>query len=1048
MYFRGRSALYKLFSRLHDQVSFKSLSFVLMGTLLNTNVAQANELESGQIVKFEVIGDVSTKTVSDSLGESEPRIWSYHTDETQQEFSVDGPRTDVIDISYVKSYNQGQTIEVTNALGHISHFEYDQDRNPVVSRDANGTKTLFTYEDGQLVSVTFAAETPLESVTSIEYEDDEIQRISSSESTRWFDVTSNEQRTLGNGSELLRAVDEAVSYTKLEWLDNHKFGDGGVSLVEKIIDSSPPSQMRSDEWGRVTSLENALGHSTDFVYDEYGHLTKVQDARGVETTYVYNGYSEVVSELTAQSGEIKFSYDLAGNVDSEERTGGVVIKRRYDALNRMIRKVYKKDGQKVSAIKYVYDNCENGLGRLCSISTSDIITRYNYNALGLKTEVTTKYNAENSIETSRYFYGAGGRLEKVHYPTDLVVKYHYSDIGDVKKITGRYGKNNEKNKFTIAENIKLNSVGQLTNIIYGNGLKTVLAYGSDGQLLKQSTSNNGQLIDRYTYDYDSSGNVTAIGRLNDDQSKAFVYDAVGQLLNERIGGRSDKSQSIAYTYDEAGNRTNRHADQNSRALSYSSNSNQLNSINRQTTAYDISGNLVEDRNGKRAFSYDITNRLKSYSSNNDLRASYSYDAFGRRVRKYLHRPIKARDNYSTLTFAYTPDGGLLSETANRLGKKNVFANEYIWLGKRPIAQLSRIFGRDNKTRRVGVTYIHADHMHAPRSATNEEGSIVWSWEADAFGSGKANNDVDEDGIDVNITLRFPGQYYDKESGLHYNHNRDYDPKSGRYIQSDPIGLIGGVNRYAYALSNPVNNFDSSGLKTCTGSRIKRAANYNCGGGATNVTCMGNCGSFSGFVNITTMTTIGGGSNSSGTYTTAQRQTRRVTFVGALSLHGLYAGPISTIPAFCSEGVDQSRFPSRVTDPDSPPTLGSRGILGTGPRVYGPFSSFQAAVDSAILALNSGYSGTGTVSEGVTIFSGNDGYYRSSPSGAGGFSPSGLPRSGGVGSGLNVAGSVVAITNSGVIGDSVDSPSGYYVGIEITPGRNGRAASIERFTCSN
>ena len=71
--------------------------------------------------------------------------------------------------------------------------------------------------------------------------------------------------------------------------------------------------------------------------------------------------------------------------------------------------------------------------------------------------------------------------------------------------------------------------------------------------------------------------------------------------------------------------------------------------------------------------------------------------------------------------------------------------------------------------------------------------------------------MDQDGKKVKISLRFPGQYYDSESKLHYNHHRDYDPGIGRYIQSDPIGLGGGVNRYGYVLGNPLIGIDPSGL---------------------------------------------------------------------------------------------------------------------------------------------------------------------------------------------------------------------------------------------
>ena len=96
-------------------------------------------------------------------------------------------------------------------------------------------------------------------------------------------------------------------------------------------------------------------------------------------------------------------------------------------------------------------------------------------------------------------------------------------------------------------------------------------------------------------------------------------------------------------------------------------------------------------------------------------------------------------------------------------------------------------------------------------ATDENQKVVWRWDSDAFGGGQPDNDPDGDGNLVTIDLRFPGQYYDAETGLHYNYFRYYDPSTGRYITSDPIGLAGGVNTYVYVGSNPLSIVDSSGL---------------------------------------------------------------------------------------------------------------------------------------------------------------------------------------------------------------------------------------------
>ena len=95
--------------------------------------------------------------------------------------------------------------------------------------------------------------------------------------------------------------------------------------------------------------------------------------------------------------------------------------------------------------------------------------------------------------------------------------------------------------------------------------------------------------------------------------------------------------------------------------------------------------------------------------------------------------------------------------------------------------------------------------------TDDLGTVVWEWNSDAFGEGFANEDPDSNLVDTTMNLRFPGQQYDEETATSYNYYRDYDPSIGSYIQSDPIGLQGGLNTYAYVNSNPLTFYDPYGL---------------------------------------------------------------------------------------------------------------------------------------------------------------------------------------------------------------------------------------------
>lgn len=131
------------------------------------------------------------------------------------------------------------------------------------------------------------------------------------------------------------------------------------------------------------------------------------------------------------------------------------------------------------------------------------------------------------------------------------------------------------------------------------------------------------------------------------------------------------------------------------------------------------------------------------------------------------------------------------------------------------------------TASAGVYYVTTDHVGTPQVITDTSQNVVWSGTQHPFGQ----VDVTTPYIENNV--RFPGQYYDKETGLHYNYFRDYDPSLGRYLQSDPIGLNGGLNTYGYALGNPIKFTDPYGLDVLVGSIVVDVGGGVSGTGAIN-----------------------------------------------------------------------------------------------------------------------------------------------------------------------------------------------------------------------
>ncbi|NRA83563.1 MAG: hypothetical protein HRU22_07290 [Gammaproteobacteria bacterium] len=159
-------------------------------------------------------------------------------------------------------------------------------------------------------------------------------------------------------------------------------------------------------------------------------------------------------------------------------------------------------------------------------------------------------------------------------------------------------------------------------------------------------------------------------------------------------------------------------------------------------------------------------------------ASYQYNALGQRVSK--------RVNGTTAYYTYSPNGSLLSENTNK---------QYIYLHGQIIGYI-----RNNQ-----LYFVHNDHLGRPEVITNKYDSIVWRATLGAFDRTVTTTSIGD------FNIGFPGQYWDSEKGSYYNMFRDYDPETGRYLQSDPIGLAGGMNTYAYVGGNPLSRIDPLGL---------------------------------------------------------------------------------------------------------------------------------------------------------------------------------------------------------------------------------------------
>ncbi|VVN76634.1 hypothetical protein PS687_05906 [Pseudomonas fluorescens] len=213
--------------------------------------------------------------------------------------------------------------------------------------------------------------------------------------------------------------------------------------------------------------------------------------------------------------------------------------------------------------------------------------------------------------------------------------------------------------------------------------------------------------------------------------------------------------------------------------------------------YDAFGNLIGERRGKghqlvTEYRYDCQHRLIGVTQPNGQTASYRYDPFGRRISKTV--------GGVTTEYFWQGDKLIAEHHANR-HRSYIYEPDSF----RPLALLEG-FG-PNETQPY---HYQLDHLGTPQELTDPDGDIVWSAHYRAYGQ---ISRLDKNKIDN--PLRFQGQYFDQESGLHYNRHRYYNPDVGRYLTPDPVKLAGGINAYQY-VPNPTGWVDPLGLSVCPG----------------------------------------------------------------------------------------------------------------------------------------------------------------------------------------------------------------------------------------
>lgn len=666
----------------------------------------------------------------------------------------------------------GMPTRITATDGTVTHQTFDARGNRTSVTAPSGARTEFTYDDsGRLTSVT----DPLGATTRLVLD---ARGLPVAITDPLGATTRYEHDAFGR---TIRITDALGAVTRLEWTVE------GHPSRRIAPDGTTESWTYDGEGNRLTHTD-ALGATTRFTYTDFDlltsrttpdgvryefthdtdlRLTKVTNPQGLTWEYAYDPAGRQIAETDFDGRTLGYAYDTAGRLSSRVNGLGETIRFERNALGQIVR----KEVEGVGATTFTYDifdelaeavspearleRLRDGYGRLKSETVNGRTLTYAYDDLGRRIGRTTPTGA-----VSEWTYDAAGRRAKLTasgrdltFSFDALGRETARTVGDFATLASSY---DELNRLTSQE-ITSRS-GRLQHRAY--------AYRPDGALTSVTDAFSGTR----RFDLDGAGRVTAV--------------------------RADR-WTERYAYDEAGNQTE--AAWPSRHPSQAATGPRTYEANRLTQAgavryeHDAQGRIALRQKTRLSrkpdtwrYEWDPEDRLRSVTTPDGTVWHYTYDPLGRRIAKQS----------ALETVHFTWDGRTLCEQTT----------EHVVLtwdhaGLRPLSQTERRTDTDDDRFFAIVT----DLIGTPTELVSESGELAWHTRATLWGTTTWNKSAT-----TYTPLRFPGQYYDPESGLHYNYFRYYDPESARYLTQDPLGLMPADNPVTY-VHNPHTWADPWGL---------------------------------------------------------------------------------------------------------------------------------------------------------------------------------------------------------------------------------------------
>lgn len=789
---------------------------------LPTQIQSENSLDQRT---YDGAGNLTQRVLSDT-GSGARRTWGFTYNAYGEALTATDGNGNVTKLAYD---SQGNLASVTDALGHKTTFRHDADGRVIRSVDPNGLTSSYLYDArGRLTTKNVGLQT-------FRYSYDLAGNLTAVAQPSGYNLTMGY-----DAAHRLTSVTDSFGNRIAYMLDLV-----GNRIGEQHFDASK-TQIYTHSWtydtlNRVASDVGAIGQTTTYAYDDDSNRLNITDPLGNSTAFAYDPVNRLVQATAPDSGITGYSYDLLnhlvgvtdprslvtsysvdalsdtgaltspdtgaaaqvfdgnGNVVSRTDAKGQKLLYQYDDLNRLT-KIIRGDTNQ-SIYLFTYDQTDwlhhHGIGHLTSMSDAVSRTDYSYDLQGHV--VAKAQKVVNTVLTTRYrFDPVSGNVRVMVMPSLAAVRYSFlngrvsamrltfcrpdHDWDDDEDNGGDDNEFRDCDARQLVTGIQWEPFGGPNKWTFGNGERDGRTYDLDGRIVAEDI--DGAI----TYDAASRISGVTLGGspgILASGTRSYNYDSVGRQTSVTSG---DKSISLAYQYDLDGNRLQLTAGAQQINYVLDGASNHLLSSSQGSIAYSYDANGSTLTEGGYTYSYDRQSRLSGVASPIGS-AQYFFNGLGQRTEK--------TGSAGTIIFSYDMAGQLVGEYDGQ----GHAVEETIYLGSVPVAV----------AKPVGTFYVHSDYRNTPRQIDDARALPVWTWNPTSFGGDVPNeNPLSSGNVRFVYNLRFPGQYYDAETGLFYNYHRDYNPRIGRYIESDPIGLNGGLNTYVYADGNPVSLTDPSG----------------------------------------------------------------------------------------------------------------------------------------------------------------------------------------------------------------------------------------------